>query len=128
MEKINTNYIMGTLNFLMRRLALLKWNRISRTMKKTLETCKSMWWRFPASVSGCSCSTIKKNCFKSFVFPTRRYYGVIKPTGKNTLHKWSGFGLSVVKPKPKLSERANQKKGEIPFRANKIQSKNQQTA
>ena len=70
----------------------------------------------------------KKKLLQIIRFTTRRYYGVIKPTGKNTLHKWSGFGLSVVKPKPKLSQRANQKKGEIPFRANKIQSKNKQTA
>ena len=35
---------------------------------------------------------------------------------------------SVLNPKPKLSQRANQMKEEIPFRADNIQSKNKQTA
>ncbi|XP_027043649.1 A-agglutinin anchorage subunit-like [Pocillopora damicornis] len=45
-----------------------------------------------------------------------------KTDRKNTLHKWSAFGLSVLNPKPKLSQRANQMKEEIPFRADNIQN------
>ena len=40
MEKINTNYIISTSNCPIRRMALLKCKRISRTMrKKKLEMC-----------------------------------------------------------------------------------------
>ena len=38
------------------------------------------------------------------------------------------FWIECCKTKTKVITKANQKKGEIPFRANKIQSKNKQTA
>ena len=74
-----------------------------------------------------SCSTIKKS-ITNHSFYNQEVLQYNKTDRKNTLHKSSAFGFSVLNPKPKLSQRVNQMKEEIPFRADEIQSKNKQTA
>ena len=52
----------------------------------------------------------------------------MKPTRKKYSFKMGCFWIEWCKTKTKVITKANQEIGEIPFRANKIQSKNKQTA
>ena len=102
-------------------------NNFTYYEKKHLKPVKQCDDVCPASGSGWSSLTLTKIVL-NHSFYNREMLRYNKTERKNTLLKLGAFGLSVVKPKPKLSTKASQKTGEIPFRANKIQSKNEQTS